>query len=500
MTRRTTSRNWRRNAPLDVPRRTSLRPMPFAELNDRGAQGGRSSTTLRAGSWSRNIVPRRGDVGRYRGPRRRVRLGPAGHGHVSSIHCERWSRGCGAGRLRRAIDSFRATAGDRIVHYVVADVTGGPTRRGQTDVEVVQLEPGTGWGAARNAGLKRRRGRVVVAVDGSIEADGRRARRRSRPRWRTRRSASAGPFGIVTPDLREFDGTDGPEVDAIEGYFMAFRREILDDGRAVRREVPLVPDRGHRVLVPREGSGAARRGRSRARRAPRAPDVVPDAAGGPGAVVQAELLPVPRSLPGPVRPDRLGEAPARRAPRGGTTRISGPESVRTAGLGTSGRAAVRGAASRSCSAGGFPFGERRPGSGMGCVPSTYACRSCRRSPRRRSAAPTAGPAARGALRIVVGAIVGLVHQPGDLLVDELGGVSEICGRVEHGARGPSWPNATGPSFWLMPYSTIIARAMSVARCRSFGAPVESSPNTISSADAAAERERQPVLQLGLGGR
>ena len=35
------------------------------------------------------------------------------------------------------------------------------------------------------------------------------------------------PFGIVTPDLREFDATDGPEADAIEGYCMAFRREIL---------------------------------------------------------------------------------------------------------------------------------------------------------------------------------------------------------------------------------------------------------------------------------
>ena len=34
----------------------------------------------------------------------------------------------------------------------------------------------------------------------------------------------AGPFGIVTADLHDFHESDGPEVDAIEGYLMAFRR------------------------------------------------------------------------------------------------------------------------------------------------------------------------------------------------------------------------------------------------------------------------------------
>ena len=128
--------------------------------------------------------------------------------------------------VRRAIDSFRANAGDRDVHYVVADVTGEPADAWGDDVEVVQLEPGTGWGAARNAGLKRSRGRVVLAMDGSIEATG--------DVLGPLEAALAdptigvcGPFGIVTPDLREFDSTDGPEADAIEGYCMAFRREIL---------------------------------------------------------------------------------------------------------------------------------------------------------------------------------------------------------------------------------------------------------------------------------
>jgi cysteinyl-tRNA synthetase len=130
--------------------------------------------------------------------------------------------------VHRAIDSFRANAGSRDVHYVVADVTREPDTTWGDDVEVVLLEPGTGWGAARNAGLKRSRGRIVLAMDGSVEATG--------DVLGPLEAALAdptvgvcGPFGIVTPDLREFDATDGPEADAIEGYCMAFRRGILTD-------------------------------------------------------------------------------------------------------------------------------------------------------------------------------------------------------------------------------------------------------------------------------
>jgi cysteinyl-tRNA synthetase len=128
--------------------------------------------------------------------------------------------------VARAIDSFRANAGRRNVQYIVADVTGEPEDTWGEAVEVVPLEADTGWGAARNAGLKRSRGRVVVVMDGSVEATG--------DVLGPLEAALAdptigvcGPFGIVTTDLREFDPTDGPEADAIEGYCMAFRREVL---------------------------------------------------------------------------------------------------------------------------------------------------------------------------------------------------------------------------------------------------------------------------------
>ena len=124
---------------------------------------------------------------------------------------------------------FRAHAGGRSVQYVVAEVTGEPADRWGDDVEVLSLEGGTGWAAARNAGLRRSRGRLVLAMDGSVEATG----DVFGPLEAALADASVGvcgPFGIVTTDLREFDDAPGPgPCDAVEGYLMAFRREILDD-------------------------------------------------------------------------------------------------------------------------------------------------------------------------------------------------------------------------------------------------------------------------------
>ena len=40
------------------------------------------------------------------------------------------------------------------------------------DVEVVRLVANAGWARARNAGLERTRGRLVLVVDGSVEPVG----------------------------------------------------------------------------------------------------------------------------------------------------------------------------------------------------------------------------------------------------------------------------------------------------------------------------------------
>ena len=102
-----------------------------------------------------------------------------------------------------------------------------PARYGE-GVEVLRLELGTGWGAARNAGLRRSRGRIVLVVDGSIEPTG----DAFAPLEAALEDPSVGvcgPFGISTEDLREFHDSDGPDVDAIEGYLMAFRMDVIRD-------------------------------------------------------------------------------------------------------------------------------------------------------------------------------------------------------------------------------------------------------------------------------
>jgi glycosyltransferase involved in cell wall biosynthesis len=129
--------------------------------------------------------------------------------------------------VERALIAFRKHLEGRSVQYVVADVTGQDAGRWGDDVEVVRLERGTGWGAARNAGLKRSTGRIVFVMDGSIEPTGD-VLAPLEVALADPTVGVAGPFGITTKDLREFDEAKGPgDVDAIEGYFMAMRREVL---------------------------------------------------------------------------------------------------------------------------------------------------------------------------------------------------------------------------------------------------------------------------------
>jgi hypothetical protein len=133
--------------------------------------------------------------------------------------------------VARGIASFRRWSpelGD--VQHVVVDLTGADPSIWPEGVELVPLVDGVGWAKARNCGLRRAQGDLVLLVDGSIEAAGDvlspLARALEDPT-----TGIAGPFGIVTGDLREFRRSDGVgpgrDVDAIEGYLMAFRRETL---------------------------------------------------------------------------------------------------------------------------------------------------------------------------------------------------------------------------------------------------------------------------------
>jgi cysteinyl-tRNA synthetase len=95
-------------------------------------------------------------------------------------------------------------------------------------LQVLFADHNMGFAAGRNATLRASRGRFIVMLDTSIELNG--------PIWQPLAElledpsiGVAGPYGLVTGDLREFQEAPGPDVDAIEGYLMAFRRALLPE-------------------------------------------------------------------------------------------------------------------------------------------------------------------------------------------------------------------------------------------------------------------------------
>jgi GT2 family glycosyltransferase len=99
-------------------------------------------------------------------------------------------------------------------------------------VEVMRTSARLGAGAALNVGVRRAAAPVVIVLDPSVEPTGDIVT----PLLRALDDPSvalAGPFGIVSGDLRHFE--DAPaavtDVDAIEGYCLAFRRsDLLERG------------------------------------------------------------------------------------------------------------------------------------------------------------------------------------------------------------------------------------------------------------------------------
>jgi cysteinyl-tRNA synthetase len=131
--------------------------------------------------------------------------------------------------VERAVTALRATSRDGTSIVVVAD----DPSEGQAaaldgltagdDLEVVWTSERLGHGAATNIGIRRATGPVVVLMDTSIEPTGDvvtpLVRALDDPTV-----AVAGGWGLTSTDLRTFEGAPAGDVDAVEGYLMAFRR------------------------------------------------------------------------------------------------------------------------------------------------------------------------------------------------------------------------------------------------------------------------------------
>lgn len=106
-----------------------------------------------------------------------------------------------------------------------ARLAGWLDQRSAERLRVLRLDPPEGFGVAVNAGIEAAAGKVCVLCDQSVEFTG----DAITPLLAALDAvdvAVAGPFGLRARDssMKEFDEDRGPEVDAVEGYCMAFRR------------------------------------------------------------------------------------------------------------------------------------------------------------------------------------------------------------------------------------------------------------------------------------
>jgi glycosyltransferase involved in cell wall biosynthesis len=88
------------------------------------------------------------------------------------------------------------------------------------------LRDKVGYGAGRNLGLRQATGRIVCIIDTSVELLG--------DPWPPLDGALADPsvglvgrWGVTTSNGFDFEASDGPAVDGVEGYLMAMRRADL---------------------------------------------------------------------------------------------------------------------------------------------------------------------------------------------------------------------------------------------------------------------------------
>ena len=138
--------------------------------------------------------------------------------------------------LRRCAEAVLRHAGGHAVELILVDnasldgteAWADGLARADARVRYLRADHNLGTAAARNCGLKLARGRHIVLLDTSIEPNG----DILSPLAKALDGDDAGvvgPFGVNTEDLRQFEDAPGPEVDAVEGYLMAFRRERARD-------------------------------------------------------------------------------------------------------------------------------------------------------------------------------------------------------------------------------------------------------------------------------
>jgi GT2 family glycosyltransferase len=85
-----------------------------------------------------------------------------------------------------------------------------------------------GYADAVNLGLRRSRGELSILLDSSVEPVGDLVGPLAAA-FEDPTVGLAGPFGVTSDDLRQFNKAPPGEVDAVEGYCIGVRRDVLRD-------------------------------------------------------------------------------------------------------------------------------------------------------------------------------------------------------------------------------------------------------------------------------
>ncbi|MBI3286896.1 MAG: glycosyltransferase [Chloroflexi bacterium] len=169
--------------------------------------------------------------------------------------------------IERAVASILRHSGDHRVEIALLD---NASRDGTADYieELSQGHPEVvaifaakelGEAAGRNCGLRASTGRIIVWMGSNVELSGDvftpLAATLEDPRV-----GVTGGWGLSSSDLRHFEASPGPEVDAMEAYLFAFRRSqlrevgFLDEKFKFYRNLDLdfsfaFRDKGYRIVI-----------------------------------------------------------------------------------------------------------------------------------------------------------------------------------------------------------------------------------------------------------
>ena len=140
-----------------------------------------------------------------------------------------------ADEIERAVNSIVAYKGDRSIEIVLidngsSDGTAEVVERlaaEHPEVHPLWIDHWVGEGAGRNVGLLRSQGKIVVVLGNHIEVTGD-IFTPIEQALRDPEVGLVGGWGVRSGDLRNFESSGGPEVDAVEAYLLAFRRAEID--------------------------------------------------------------------------------------------------------------------------------------------------------------------------------------------------------------------------------------------------------------------------------